>query len=139
MWLSDVGVTAVAAPGTFVKLLGTTTVESSHHFVAPPNTDNRLRYVGTVDRWIHFQVNGCMIDKVALGGVVVWYRLAKNGVTIQSTENCTYVPNGELAPFSFGGVVRVEWNDYIEVWMTYSGAGALETYRMTLVARSSVE
>lgn len=105
--------TAIAVSGTYQKLAGTTTAKLVDQFDMPDT--GRLRHTGTVSR-------PCKVNaEVALSvnaDATVTIALAKNGTVDEDTEiEQKITAAGGSESISVSGIVALDNNDYVEVWI----------------------
>lgn len=110
--------TTVVAAGTYVKVLGTTTLATSNLFTMPSN--NRLTIGSTADCVIN--VSGSFVDSGG-GSPYATYVLYKNGSIFADmapmSDNC----GSSRGHFSLTTNMSLAATDYVELFVTSSGSG----------------
>ncbi|MCK6381877.1 MAG: hypothetical protein L6Q54_11620 [Leptospiraceae bacterium] len=107
--------TAIGVIGTFVKLLGTTILQSGERFTMP--VSNRLTYIGELPITAKVIITGNVLCATTTQSAA--FRISKNGASpiIPETETRITAAN-QAFPFSFCLSIDMVQNDYIELWIT---------------------
>jgi hypothetical protein len=109
----NVTATVVAATSTFYKALGTTIANALNQRFS--HTNNRLTYTGTVTKI--FSINA-VLSVSAGNNQMIAVRIAKNGVTITSSQSSTTTSGtGASENINSQEVIELVANDYIEVFI----------------------
>ena len=113
-YMSDnVTPTVISSSGVPVKALGTTTANAINQKFT--HTDNRLTYVGGLDR--DFQVSSTMTFVTGSNKVIGMY-VAKNGVIIPSSEMyAASGASGRAESIHIQTILNMTNGDYIEIWI----------------------
>jgi len=113
-YMSDnVTPTVISSSAVPVKALGTTTANAINQKFT--HTDNRLTYVGGLDR--DFQVSSTMTFVTGSNKVVGMY-VAKNGVIIPSSEMyAASGASGRAESIHIQTILDMTNGDYIEIWI----------------------
>lgn len=136
IYMSAPAATNVAAAGTFLKALGTTTLGENRSFDMP--TNNRLRYTGSAPR--KFLITCVLSASVANAGRLVSYRLAVLGANQSKTEIQDEHPVINIEQPATVTLIRtLNQNEYVELFLTADGTGNVTINRMVLSAVEIVE
>jgi hypothetical protein len=123
IYISTPAATVIAVAGTYVAAAGTTTSVDLARFDMPVN--GRLRYLspGTaIPR--KFRVGAHATINTTLS-TATHVRIAKNGVTIASSEmHVDHGPTVETA-ITTSTIVTLTHNDYVELWVTMDNVGSV--------------
>lgn len=133
-------VTTISAAGTYVKASGTTTLDTdAEDFDDAGGTNNRLRYTGAPAR--HVNVVATLSVTCASSNQVLGFKLAKNGVLIDSTVVRDKLGSGsDIRALALTAIVDLETNDYIELWLTNeTSTGAVTVEEICLTATGFVD
>jgi len=108
--------TSIAVAGTYVKAAGTTTLSPFNHNWTMPQ-DNRLTYGGTADRVVHLALSVSFTS--AGNNKNIRMRIAKNGVTVASSEVQRFVATGaDVGSTALHHFDNVTPTDFFELWVT---------------------
>jgi len=111
--INNATATVVASTVVFYKVLGTTS--SGVYIQRFTNTNNRATYIGALTKF--FKVDTVMSANAGNNQLLVM-RIAKNGVTIVSSENqSTTSGAGRSESLKSQTIVELSTNDYIEVFI----------------------
>ena len=117
LWFSTPVETVVGVSGTYVKALGTTTLETDPAAVEFTHINNRLTYTGTETRtcWV-----SCTFSAVGAGtNQLLAFALAQDGTVDVKTIVMRQVGTGsDEGAGSVHGLFTMATNSYIELWVT---------------------
>jgi hypothetical protein len=132
---ADAG-TAVAVPGTFVKL-GVVTVAGLLNELTAPSSNN-LTFQGTTPKRLH--ASASLAFTCSLNGQDVLFRFAQNGVTIAASEVVVSSgATGSQAKFAaLTDLIDVDPGEFLEVWVTTGTLAATVTLAAFSFAASEI-
>lgn len=108
--------TVIGSAGVKVKALGTTTPTLSLHDVDMPQ-NNRLRYIGTVER--HFVVDAAISAIIGGNNLTAEFQLCKSGVLLPETLMTRAFGTGaDHGSVALTTSVHMEPGDYIELFVS---------------------
>ncbi len=119
--------TAVATPGTFLKIAGTYAAGEALDFDLA--TSGRLIYTGTEPRKVKASIAGAL---TAASPVNVKAGLAKNGA--QPTQFTEVRVSSDRVGVAFEDLIELSPNDYLEAWLTADGAVNVTAQTLSLIA-----
>ncbi|CAB4124194.1 hypothetical protein UFOVP51_66 [uncultured Caudovirales phage] len=106
--------TTIVTPGTFTKILGTTTAGTLSDFTSPSN--NRLTYGGTdtIDTIVRVDLSAAPILSSTIGIII-----KKNNTTFIPAANYTYqMAGGKPISLTVSVPIQFATSDYVEVFIT---------------------
>lgn len=118
-YISSVAATTISTTGVFAKVAGSTTADNLSNFTHP--TNNRLTYTGTATR--KFVVTAALSFH-GFSGNDYKFAFHKNGSSMLSSSiiSTTGTGAGSLAHVSCQCIVELEYNQYIEMFVTNADA-----------------
>jgi len=111
-YVSSPAATAITTHGTYYKINGTYTSGQLNGFT---HSSGRLTYTGTTIRMFHIQ---CCISATASNNEIYFFRIAKGGTTIESTQIGRKTSTTDLGAIACNGLVQLATNEYIELFVT---------------------
>ena len=113
-YFSTPAVTTIAAQDTPIKASGTTTALQVNNFTH--SGSNRLTYTGTTT--LYFQITGLFSATKAAGtGADIRFIIAKNGSVVTGMSVTRNVSSSVEGAMACGGILQLETDDYIELWV----------------------
>lgn len=117
--------TTIAVPGTYYKAAGTF-IAQPHSNLMTADTTGRITYNGISDR--HFHIVCSISMTCASNNQDLAFRIAKNGVTDESSEGDRKVGTGsDVGAIAIHADLQLATNDYIELFVTNKTSTALVT------------
>jgi len=117
-YISSAAATVVASTGVYVKAAGTSTlVAGAYEFDDDSGTDNRLMYTGA--ETVHCDVGAVISMTSVASNQVICFKIAKNGVVIDSSEVQRKVGTGsDVGALVCRASTDLDTGDYVELWVT---------------------